>query len=231
MLTVFLPAYNEEANVKRIERELLPVIKKLRYKTEVLVVDDGSTDGTVQVVSRLLKKHKNIRLVRHPKNMGLGCAVRTGIRHARGELFVALDSDFTFHPRYIPRLIERFERGDVDCVAGYYDTAKDVEFHRKLLSRGVNFLYSILLTNKVRSFSPIFKLYKTRQLRELGLHSKDYNINAEIIFGLIKKKRRIAEVPVGLTKRRYGVSKLDNMREMKNHLVLLSKIFLWRVFR
>lgn len=228
-LTVAIPACNEQDNIKRIEKELMPVLEKL-MKYEILIVDDGSTDSTAQEVRKLQRRYKSVRLVSHGRNLGLGCATRTAIRHACGNIMIFLDADFTFHPREIPKLLERYRKGDVDCVAGsqFGEGGNTLPAKRLVLSKGVNVLYQLLLGKKLTSTSSIFRLYKTDQLRQLRLSGEQFSICAEILFKLMLDKRRVEEVPVLLTTRIYGESKIRNARETKNHLTLLSRIALWR---
>lgn len=233
-LSIIISCFNEAENVKRFEKELIPVLEALKKMSfELVLVDDGSADNTVEEINNLIKKDKRVKLVKHPRNLGLGAGLRTGIANVSGDLTVFLDADLTFHPREIPKLLERFNKGDVDCVIGSHfgegGKLEDVPFYRIFLSKGVNILYSILFGRKISTVSSIFRLYKTEQLKELNLTSKKFDINAEILFKLIQNKRRIAEVPVTLTTRRYGVSKLNNLQEIKNHLKLLAKVLLWRL--
>jgi dolichol-phosphate mannosyltransferase len=231
-LTVIYPAYNEEENIKRIPRELLYYLDKLHMSYEVLVIDDGSKDHTAAETKKLIKKYPQIMLVQHAKNQGLGMAVRTGIKHARGIYTVTIDGDFTFHPRQIKNLFTVLKKSRVDCVIGsptLLGYEKDVPFYRIFLSKGVNVLYMILLGKKITAVSPIFRLYKTKQLKELNLHTTSFDINAEILFKLLQNHRTIIEIPAKLTTRRYGVSKLNNIREIKNHLKLLWRMLLWKM--
>ena len=232
-LSVIIPCFNEEDNVKRFDKELMPVLESLKVPFEVVLVDDGSRDGTLKEARLLAKRDKRFKVVVHPQNLGLGAGLKTGIANASGELAVALDSDLTFHPKEIPRLLERFNAGDVDCVIGSHFKSggklEKVPFYRVFLSKGVNILYCILLGRKISTVSAIFRLYRTEQLKELDLRSNKFDICAEILFKLIKNKRRIAEVPVTLTTRIHGVSKLNNFQEAKNHLKLLFRILLWRL--
>ncbi len=227
MISVIIPAYNEEENLKRIPSELMPVMKK--YDHEIIIVDDGSIDGTAQAAARLTSKR--IRLVKHPKNLGLGAAVKTGIKNAHGDTLIFLDADFTFHPKEIPKLLEKYQEG-WDCVIGTHfgkNSKSQIQLHRKILSRGVNMLYQILLGRKVTAVSSIFRVYKKSALRGISMDSNDFSINAEILFDMIKKGKSVTEVPVTLTTRIYGESKINNTREIKNHLRMLGKIIKWRI--
>jgi len=232
-LSIIIPAYQEEENIPYIEEELFPVLENLPMPVEVVFVDDGSTDKTVERIRRLMERRPSVKLFQHAKNLGLGAAIRTGIRNCTGELVVTMDSDLTFHPRQIPALLERFRQGDVDCVIGSPALAQgydpSIAFYRIFLSRGANFLYGIMLGKRITAVSPIFRLYRAAQVKELNLESDRFEINAEILAKLLMKKRKIAEIPAALTLRKYGQSKLDSPREILNHLKLMSKIIAWRL--
>lgn len=232
LLSVILPAYNEEENLDRIPKELLSELNKLRVSYEVVIVDDGSKDNTLKKAKELSNKYPHIRVVPHAKNKGLGAAVRTGIRNSKGHLIVTLDTDFTFHPRLIRVLLNRFNKGDVDFVSGSSNLAgysKNIPGYRIFLSNACNLGYSILFAKKVTSVSPIFRLYKAEQVKRLKLNSTGFDINAEILAKLIISGKKFAEVPAKLTIRKYGVSKLNNFREIKNHLKMYCKIIWWRI--
>ncbi len=233
MLTVSIACYNEAENIRRFGKELLPVLNGLRMPYEVLLIDDGSKDSTLEEANKLAKKHKEIRVIQHPRNLGLGAGIKTGIKNAKGELFIPLDADLTFHPDQIPLLMERFNKGDADCIIGSHfekgGKLEKVPLYRIVLSRGVNILYNILLGKRIKAISSIFRLYKTEQLRELKLKSNGFDLNAEILFNLLRRKRKVAEVPVTLTTRIYGVSKLNNFKEAKNHIKLLGRILWWKI--
>ncbi|MFH1420620.1 MAG: glycosyltransferase [Candidatus Aenigmatarchaeota archaeon] len=239
MISVIIPAYNEEKNIERIEDELVPVLEKIQHYTngyEMIVVDDGSTDKTADVAEKLSWKNKNIRLVMHEVNNGVGCAIRTGIENVTngvGNLTVMIDADLTFHPSQIPLLLDAFKNNNVDFVIGSHLGAGGkmvgVPLRRRVMSKAVMILYSIVLGKRVHSVSGIFRLYKTEQLKELDLESRGFTICAEILYKLLKNKRTFMEVPVVLTTRAYGTSKLNTKKEIKNNLKFISKIIWWKI--
>ncbi len=233
MISIIIPAYNEQENIPRIEEELIPVMDNLGCDYELVIVNDGSHDGTEEEIFKLKSKFDNINLVRHNRNKGLGCAVRTGIEHIQGELVITIDADFTFHPRDIPRLLEKYGGTKADCVIGSHlhpdGNVDGVITYRLWLSRVVNRIYALLMGGRISSYSSIFRLYKAGELKKLDLKSTGFNINAEILFKLLQNGGRVVEVPVALTTRKYGTSKLRTGREIKNHLILLSKILLWKL--
>jgi len=231
-LTVILPCYNEEENVKRIPSELIEELNALNLRYEIVAVDDGSRDNTLQELRKLQNTHANIKVFSHDKNMGLGKAIRTGIENSSGELIVTIDADFTFHPRQIRNLLNRFYRGDADCVIGspkLMGYEEDVPRYRIALSNCGRIIYNIVLGTKITGVTPIFRLYRTEYLKELVLEIEGFGINAEILAKLLFRKRRIVEIPAKLTTRIHGVSSLKTLKEIKAQLFLAVRILKWRI--
>lgn len=226
MISFIFPAFNEAENLKRFPQEVIPVFNALGEEYEILIIDDGSSDDTAQVAAALPAP---VKLIRHEKNMGMGAAIRTGIQAARGELVVTMDTDLTFAPELVARLLERFKQGDVDVVSGSPKMAgydKDIPKYRVAISYLASLIYAAVLGAYVRDVSPIFRLYKREQLLQLPLLTSRFDINAEILFFLIQDHRKIAEVPAPLTQRIHGESKLDYKKEIIRHLRLI-----WRMLK
>lgn len=226
MISFIFPAFNEAENLKRFPQEVIPVFNALGEEYEILIIDDGSSDDTAQVAAALPAP---VKLIRHEKNMGMGAAIRTGIKAARGELIVTMDTDLTFAPALVSRLLERFKQGDVDVVSGSPKMAgydKDIPKYRVAISYLASLIYAAVLGAYVRDVSPIFRLYKREQLLQLPLLASRFDINAEILFFLIQDHRKIAEVPAPLTQRIHGESKLDYKKEIIRHLRLI-----WRMLK
>ena len=173
-------------------------------------------------------------MVQHDGNRGLGAAIRTGIKEARGDLVVTMDADLTFSPALVPSLLGRFRRGDVDVVSGSPKLAgygKDIPSYRVLVGLVSTLVYSILLGRKITAVSPIFRLYRRSDLVDLPLQATGFDINAEILFHLIQRGKRVAEVPAMLTQRVHGESKLDYPKEMRRHLRLVWRMVKMRLGR
>lgn len=231
-LSVIIPCWNEEKGVFRFVPELWPVLERLGLDFEVVVVDDGSSDKTVEEVKKINKPE--LRLVTYLPHKGLGAAVRAGIAAATGDYTVVLDSDFTFHPNLIPSLLVALnDNPQVDFIVGSANLAgysKDIPAWRLWISKAANLTYSILLGRYVTAVSQIFRLYKTKQLQELSLTSVGFDIDAEILFKLVFRGKKFVEVPAKLTNRIYGVSKLNYYREIRRNLILIFKILKWKFF-
>ena len=229
MISFIFPAFNEAQNLRRFPQEVIPVFNNLGEPFEIIVVDDGSVDDTAAVASSL---GPSVRLVKHVHNRGLGAAVRTGINEARGELVITMDTDLTFAPTAVKDLLNRFRVGDVDVVSGSPKLAgygKDIQSYRVFIGKISTFIYSLLFGKKITAVSPIFRLYKRADIADLPLQSTGFDINAEILFHLIRRGKRVAEVPAELTQRIHGESKLDYQKEMRRHLRLVWRIFQWRI--
>lgn len=230
-LSIAIPCYNEEGNVKRIPEELMPILEKTGYDFEVIFIDDGSTDGTVNEVNSLGDNH--IKLVSHGSNKGLGEAVKTAIKESAGDLLILLDADLTFHPREIPKLLDEYARSKPSCVIGSHlmrgGKMGSVQFYRKVLTRTLNFAYSIMFGKKLSSYSSIFRLYDLKILKKLKLTRSGFDINAEILFQLIREGYEIKEVPVTLGVRTIGESKIHTFSEIRNHMRLLYLVSIWRL--
>ncbi|MDO8601334.1 MAG: glycosyltransferase family 2 protein [bacterium] len=231
-ISVVIPCFNEEENIRRIPDELLPVLYGLGEDFEVIIVDDGSRDNSIKEILGINDHH--IKLIKHPRNLGLGSAIRTAIDNATGDLLVTLDADFTFSPKFIPLLLENMKKSQgIDFVIGspaLQGYEKDIGFLRIIASKLANKIYSFLLGKKATAITPIFRLYKTEQLKSLSLQSKGFEIVAEILFKMVFSGRKFIEVPVTLTKRIYGVSHLNYKKEIIRHFFLVLKIIKWKIF-
>ncbi|WP_394842235.1 glycosyltransferase family 2 protein [Pendulispora brunnea] len=228
-LSIIFPALNEAQNLHRYSSEVFPVLDGLGVPYEVLIVDDGSSDDTVTVAQSLGAR---VRVVSHERNLGLGAALRTGFRHARGRLLITMDSDLTFAPTLIPELLERYRRGDVDTVLGSPKLAgygSEIPSYRIVISQLATFVYSLLLQSHVTAVSPIFRLYQRADLEALELTAAGFDINAEILFGLLRSGKRVVEIPAPLTARIHGASNLQYRREILRHCRLVMKMLTWRI--
>jgi dolichol-phosphate mannosyltransferase len=228
-ISVIFPAFNEAANLARFPAEVIPVLDAVGRTYEIVVVDDGSADDTAAVATRL---GGPVRLVRHDRNQGLGAALRTGFEAARGDLVITADTDLTFSPSLIPILLERFDRGDVDVVSGspkLAGYAKEIPSYRIAVSGLSTVIYSAILGTHITAVSPILRLYRRQDLLSLGLRAVGFDINAEILFCLVRSGKRVAEIPAPLTQRIHGTSNLNYGREMRRHLRLVMRMLRWKL--
>jgi len=225
-LTVLIPCLNEEGNVPRLASELLPALEALDLSWEAVLVDDGSTDGTAQALSRLTRADARLRVLSHPSNRGLGAALRTGLAAAAGEWTVVLDADLTFPPTAVAVLLAEQRRTGADCVSGspLLGAYAGVPWTRALPSRTLNLCYQLLFDRRLTSWTPLFRLYRTDLLRGLPLRSDGFEISAEILALLVRRGAKVAEVPASLGVRTWGASKLRRLRELGRHARLVGRL-------
>jgi glycosyltransferase involved in cell wall biosynthesis len=234
MISIIIPLYNEEENVLLYPERLLPVaesaIRSFGEDCEFILVDDGSRDRTLERLRALEAEARNITVVSHGTNRGMGAAIRTGLAHARGNLVITLDSDLTYEPADIRKLLAAYREERADCISGspYRGEGlarKIASPFRLFVSRGVNVLYQILLGKDITCVSGIFRLYEKASLDGLNLRSNNFEIDAEIIAKLILEGRSVREIGVELHDREFGESKLNVKKEVVNNLRILSRIF------
>jgi glycosyltransferase involved in cell wall biosynthesis len=194
-LSIAVPVYNERERVGQALKELLST--PLPVETEVIVVDDGSTDGTWDQLAQLpLPDH--VRLIRHRENRGKGAALRTALEAATGDVFVPFDADLEYDPSDLAGCLQPLIRDDADGVYGTRAFGSHTAFSfwfvmgNKLLALWTNVLYNCYLSD----IETCFKMVRTDLLRSLDLRSDDFAIEAEVTAKLLRAGHRPYEVPI-----------------------------------
>ena len=194
-LTVLMPVYNERATLREAIDRLLAV--EMPVPTEVLVVDDGSTDGCTDTIADLVDAG-SVRLIRQDPNLGKGAALRRGIAEAQGELLTILDADLEYDPRDLPALVAPILTGDARVVYGARSYGGHAAYSfwfvmgNKMLALWASFLYDAWLTD----IETCLKVAPTATWRAVDLRSDGFGIEAELTGKLLARKERIFEVPI-----------------------------------
>lgn len=227
-LSVVVPCQNEEGNLASYDENLFPALDRLGVPWEVLIVDDGSTDGTAAAAAALAATHPNVSLIKLNPNRGLGGALRAGFSAARGEWIATLDADLTFRPIVLRDMLAAAAAANADLVAGSpYLRAGDlrgVPWVRRLPSLVMNALYRGLFGMRLTAYTPVMRLYRATRLRRLDLTSEGFEINAEIAARAMIDRWPVTEVPAPLETRTSGISKLRRGRELARHLRLIARL-------
>jgi dolichol-phosphate mannosyltransferase len=215
--SIILPTFNE--------RENLPIIFYLLHKTlsakhisfEVVVVDDASPDGTLEVAKQLQSSYgqEYIQIVSRAGKLGLGTAYIAGLKVAKGDRIVLMDADLSHHPRAIPEMIHVMDRDNVEIVSGTrYRRGGGVagwDLKRKVVSKGANTLATFLLNaGGVSDLTGSFRLYERQAIEHIlpQVTCTGYAFQMEIVILAKKAGYRIGEVPITFVDRIYGESKL-----------------------
>ncbi|MBW0514541.1 hypothetical protein O181_054256 [Austropuccinia psidii MF-1] len=214
--SVLLPTYNERRNLPVIIWLLARTFDQHEIDWEVVVVDDASPDGTLEVAEQLQRLYGPHRIILRPRpgKLGLGTAYMHGLSACSGSFTIIMDADFSHHPKYIPKFIALQRAQGLDIVTGSrYIPGGGVygwDFKRKLVSQGANILTSIVLDPGVSDVTGSFRLYRTSVLKELMQHttSKGYVFQMEIIVRARALGYKIGEEPILFIDRLYGESKL-----------------------
>jgi dolichol-phosphate mannosyltransferase len=205
-LSLVLPAFNEEAGIRQAVLEADDALAGLVADYEVLVVDDGSCDGTAAVVEEIAASRSRVRLLRHGENRGYGAALRTGFEAASFELVAFTDADCQFHLADLGRLLPLTDRCPV--VVGYREDRQD-PWRRRFLSRGYNLLARTLLGTRVRDVDCALKVFRRDALAKLLPESAGFFVNTEMLSRARQHRLPIAEVGVRHRPRLRGASKVS----------------------
>jgi glycosyltransferase involved in cell wall biosynthesis len=221
-ISIVLPAFNEEANIGAAIEDACEVADRLCCEYEVIVVDDGSSDGTASVVVEAAKRHPEVRLVRHGRNRGYGEALRTGFVSTRLDLVFFTDSDNQFDFNELDLLLPWIEHADV--VAGYRKNRQD-RFGRRLNAKAWNLLVRVLFYVPVRDIDCAFKLFRRSVLEDLDIESVGAMVNTELMVKISRIGRAVVEVGVTHRPRTAGTARGASPRVIARALYEVVRMY------
>lgn len=223
-VSVLIPVYNEEESLRPLAGELSGVLDRLDKPYEVIFVDDGSSDGSFEVLRELALENPRIKVIRLARNFGQTAALRAGLDEARGEVIVTLDADLQNDPADIPSLLEKLDQG-FDAVSGWRKNRKDKFLSRRLPSLLANTLISRCVGLPIHDFGCTLKAYGrsfVKAVRPVG------EMHRFLIAEVQMAGARVAEVEVRHRARPYGQSKYGWLRALKVPLDLATVLFMQR---
>jgi len=217
-LSIIVPLYNEEANVVPLWSAIDDALSPAGLDYEVLLVDDGSVDGTFEAAAVLARSHRQIRVVKLRRNYGQTAAMAAGIEQARGDVLVTMDGDLQNDPKDIPRFLATLEQG-FDIVVGWRHDRKDKLWSRKVPSRIANALIGKVTGVPIRDNGCSLKAYRADVIKQIPLYSEMHRFIPAMAS---LAGPRIAEIKVRHHARRYGKSKYGLSRVYRVLLDLLT---------
>ena len=221
-LSVVIPVYNEEESLEPLLGELRAALDPTGKSYEIIVVDDGSTDGTYPALRRLYQGDGRLRAVRLKKNFGQTAAVAAGFAHAEGDVIVAMDGDGQNDPKDIPAMLDKLDEG-FDLVSGWRFPRQDPFWRRRLPSRVANGLISWITGVRLHDYGCTLKALRQDIAREVKLYGEMHRFIPAIAF---ERGARIAEMRVHHRPRRWGASKYGMARVFRVVLDLLTVKFM-----
>jgi len=225
-LSILYPVFDEARNVAPLLEHTREWAPRVAASFEVIVVDDGSRDGSAEAIARSCGKDPRIRIVRHRRNQGYGAALRTGLRAARGRLIFFTDADLQFDLRELEGLLGHAQRFDV--VAGYRAARQD-PWPRRLLAFGWGTIVRMVFGLRVRDIDCAFKVFRREVIEAIPIGSIGAFVNTELLLRAQREGFRIHQVPVSHRPRRYGRQSGARPRVILRALVELGRF--WRELR
>ncbi len=229
---IVVPTYNEAENI----RDLVHTILEFVPQAHVIVVDDGSPDGTGKIVQAMAQEDERVHVVQRPSKMGLGTAYVAGFRLAfdlNADPICTMDADFSHHPRYLPALLARAQEADVSIGSRYVPGGGTVNWglQRRVLSRGANLVARILLGLDAHDCTAGFRAYRRyvlQAVRPETIRADGYSYLVEMLYRCQRAGFQIAEVPIVFADRERGRSKISQ-REIFKAVGTVMRLFVHRL--
>ena len=216
-LSVVIPAYNEVHTVENLLRRVAGAPVPPDVEIEMVVVDDGSSDGTRDLLRELEKRaDPPFRLIEHPQNRGKGAALRTGFEQAEGDLVLVQDADLEYNPRDYPVLLQPLLEGEADVVYGSRFLGgphRVLFFWHYVGNRALTTLSNMFTDLNLSDMETCYKVFRREVLQGLSLSSNRFGIEPELTAKVAKAKVRIYEVPISYHGRTYAEGKKIGWRD------------------
>jgi len=212
-LSIIIPAFNEKDTIlevlRRVREVPLPQIEK-----EIIVVDDGSTDGTRELLQAEGSKG-DLKIIYHEHNRGKGAALRSGIREATGDYILVQDADLEYDPQDYPRLLDPIRKGKAEVVYGSRFTGerRNMFFHHWLGNRFLTLVTNILYNTTLSDMETGYKVWKAEVVKGIKIKANRFDFEPEVTAKVLKQGIRIYEVPISYAGREYSEGKKTTWRD------------------
>uniref|UniRef100_A0A7C3ARC7 Glycosyltransferase family 2 protein n=1 Tax=Thermorudis sp. TaxID=1969470 RepID=A0A7C3ARC7_9BACT len=222
-ISVLIPVYNEERTILELIRRVRAV--ELPYQREIVVVDDGSTDGTREALAQEAEGARDLKVIYHAVNRGKGAAVRTALTAATGDVLIIQDADLEYDPRDYPTLLRPIIEGRTQVVYGsrFLGEHKAMYFWHAVGNRFLTLVTNLLYDTTLTDMETGYKVFTAEVARRLRLRSDRWGFDPEITAQILKRGYRIYEVPIAYNGREYWEGKKITWRDGITVLVTLLR--------
>lgn len=221
-ISIVVPAYDEEENIEPLYQEIKEIMNKMSKTFEIIFIDDGSVDGTFEVLKDLYGKDKSVKIIRFRRNFGQTAAISAGFDHAQGNVIVTMDADLQNDPSDIPKLIKKMEEG-YDIVSGWRASRKDPFFTRTIPSICANKLISIFSGVHLHDYGCTLKVYSKDVAKNVELYGEMHRFIPALASWMGVS---VVELKVNHRARKHGRSKYGISRTLTVFLDLITVKFL-----
>ncbi|MBD3214162.1 MAG: glycosyltransferase [Candidatus Lokiarchaeota archaeon] len=228
IISIVIPLFNEENSIYRVLKQI-----PNHFNYEVIVVDDGSTDNSIEVVKKV--EGLDIRIIKHSTNRGYGAAIMTGLRNATGNIVVTLDSDGQHNPKDIPKVIEPIDCDNADIVIGSRylgNCLYRVPLHTRTGELFIKFILKILFGLKIGNNQSGFRAFSRRSLRYFDeMKYEEMGLTTELLFKSGFNKLKVIEVPIEVSPRRFGRSHVNLLNIVRSVLGCILSYSLKKILK
>jgi len=225
MISVIIPIYNEEGNIKELHTKLTNLLPAITENYEILFVDDGSTDNSFAILKELNNEDESVKVIKFRRNFGQSAALSAGFDYSKGDVIITMDSDLQNDPKDIPKLLDELEKEDYDVVCGWRFDRADTML-KKLFSKIANGLRRRFTDEDIHDSGCTLRAYKKESIADLELYGEMHRYIPAL---LLWKGYKIGEVKVRHHERKYGTTKYSWRRVVKGFLDLIVVTF-WQRF-
>ena len=220
-ISIVIPVFNEKDSINQLYNEIINSLNIRDY--EIIFIDDGSTDGSSEIVQELIQNNEKVNLIQFYRNYGKSAALSEGFKHSEGDYVVTMDADLQDDPTEIENLINKLEQG-FDVVSGWKKNRKD-PLSKRLPSKLFNIITRIFTSVKIHDFNCGLKIYKKSVIKTLDIYGGRHRYIPALAG---QKKFKVSEIIVNHRSRKYGVTKYGGRRFFHGFFDLISVLFLSR---